>query len=84
MYGYRRKVLKHAGKFKVVKLTGQHTKYAIQYVYDMYTPDYFERKHEMEKYFNVKNTIYGDSHYFYFQNRKECLKQFTYTVLRWA
>jgi len=83
MMGYKRKLLRNAGKFKAVKFIGPSTKYAIQYKPDEYELAY-EKMKEMREYFNVKHEYWGDSQYFYFQKRKDCLKQFAYCVLRWA
>jgi len=79
----RRKVIKDAGNFRFIKITGQCTRYAIQYKYRG-SNDFFKNKSEMIDYLNVNYWQRGDWTEFYNQNRKECNKQFTYCVLRWA
>jgi hypothetical protein len=84
MYNERRKVIKDAGNFRFIKITGQNTRYAIQYKYTWDNHEFHHVKDEMTEYLNVKNWQRGDWVEFYFQKRKECNKQFTFCVLKWA
>ena len=80
----RRKVIKDAGNFRFVKITGQFTQYAIQYKYTWDNPKYHMVKDQLTEYLNTRSWQHGDWCEFYIPNKKQCNKQFTYCVLKWA
>lgn len=84
MRGNSRKVIKDAGNFRFVKITGKFTQYAIQYKYTRTNHNYHHVKDQLSEYLNTRTGHYGDWCEFYISNKKQCNKHFTYCVLKWA
>lgn len=83
----KRKVIKDAGDFRFVKITGQVTYYLIQYKYRLSNLDFYQKRDDIGEYLNVKpETMWNNNDWcgYRVKNRKDGLRQFTMCVLKYA